>query len=274
MKRTTIITVTYNSALVIRDMIASVPDGIHLIVVDNASTDDSAGIAENGGASVIRSQVNHGFGLACNMGAGLTDTEFLLFLNPDAVLEKGAIAELEKAADTYPGASAFNPRITDAKGGNYFKRSSRLLPRKEWMKRGWPNADCEVSVLSGAAFFCRREQFNAVGGFDPNIFLYHEDDDLALRLKESFGPLMFIRSALVTHQEGRSSPRSPEIAKIKSYNMARSRVYAMRKHNRPFAFWGSLWSGLRKIISPDTLFIARKRAQAFAFVKGVISTWA
>lgn len=270
--RTTIITVTYNSEAVIGAMIASVPDAVRLIVVDNKSTDASADIAARSGAVVVRLHENKGFGRACNEGAALADTEFVFFLNPDAVLSPGCVDALEAAADRYPNASAFNPRISDRNGGEYFKRSSKLLPRREWMKRGWPAADCEVTVLSGAALFCRSAAFKKIGGFDPAIFLYHEDDDLALRLKAEYGPLMFICDAVVHHQEGRGSPRSPEIARIKSFHMARSRVYAMHKHGRPFAFWGSLWSGIRKLLSPAVLVSARKRAQAVAFTKGAWST--
>ncbi len=269
--RTTIISVSYNSAAVIGAMIAGVPEGVRLIIVDNGSTDDCVQIAENAGAKVIKWVENQGFGRACNAGARAADSEFLLFLNPDAVLQPGCIAALENAADIYGNASAFNPRIAGSTGSRYFKRSSPLLPRKDWMKRGWPDSNCEVPVLSGAALFCRRAAFDAVNGFDPEIFLYHEDDDLSLRLKAMCGPLMFVHSAMIQHEGGHSSPRSPEIAKIKSYHLARSRVYAMRKHGRPFAFLGGLWSGITKLISPVVLFSARKRAQALAFMQGVWS---
>jgi N-acetylglucosaminyl-diphospho-decaprenol L-rhamnosyltransferase len=269
--RTTIISVSYNSASVIGAMIAGVPKNVRLIIVDNASTDDSVRVAEQAGAEVIKLVDNQGFGRACNAGAQAADSEFLLFLNPDAVLQQGCLAALENAADVYVNASAFNPRIAGSTGSRYFKRSSPLLACKDWMKRGWPDSNCEVPVLSGAALFCRRKAFEAVNGFDPEIFLYHEDDDLSLRLKATCGPLMFVHSAMVMHQEGRSSPRSPEIAKIKSYHLARSRVYAMRKHGRPFAFLRSLWGGITKLISPVVLFSGRKRAQAFAFMQGVWS---
>ncbi len=270
--RTTIISVAYNSAGVIGDMLASVPNGVPVIVVDNASADNSAEVARAAGAEVISLAKNEGFGRGCNVGTAKATTEFLLFLNPDATLAADCISKLEAAADHYVTASGFNPAITDKDGSPYFKRGSRLLAHGKWMPRGRPAADCEVPVLSGAALFCRRVQFEQIGGYDEAIFLYHEDDDLALRLKATFGPLMFIRGAEVGHQEGRSSPRSPEIARIKSYHMARSRVYAMKKHGRPFPFWGSLWSGVRKLLSPLVLFSPRKRAQAISFARGVIST--
>jgi N-acetylglucosaminyl-diphospho-decaprenol L-rhamnosyltransferase len=269
--RTTIVSVAYNSAGVIGDMLASVPQGTPVVVVDNASADNSADVAATAGAQVIRLAKNEGFGRGCNVGAAKATTEFLLFLNPDATLGAECLEKLEGAADHYASASGFNPAITDKHGGDYFKRGSQLLARSVWMPRGRPAADCEVPILTGAALFCRRAQFEKIGGYDEAIFLYHEDDDLALRLKASFGPLMFIRSAEVGHQEGRSSPRSPEIARIKSYYMARSRVYAMRKHGRQFAYARTLVVALSKLANPAALFSARKRAQALAFLAGARS---
>jgi N-acetylglucosaminyl-diphospho-decaprenol L-rhamnosyltransferase len=269
--RTTLISVSFNSEAVLGAMIASAVNSCKIIVVDNNSSDNSAKIAEQFGAKVIALAENQGFGQACNAGALDADTEFLLFFNPDAVLLPNAIFELEAAADRYKNASAFNPAISDGKGVPYFKRRSKLLSRRNWMKAGWPDKDCDIPVLSGAAIFCRRKSFEAIGGFDPAIFLYHEDDDLALRLKAECGLLMFIRSARVMHQEGRSSPRSAATATIKSYHMARSAVYTMRKHKRPFAFARNFLGGLTKITSPIIVFSPRKRAQAIAFMRGVWS---
>jgi GT2 family glycosyltransferase len=163
-----------------------------------------------------------------------------------------------------------NPRIAEADGGEYFKRKSCLIPRSDWMARGWPGADCEVNVLSGAAIFVRRADFDAVGGFDPAIFLYHEDDDLSRRLYAERGPLMFIRAALVQHLGGRSSVRSPEVAALKARHMGYSRVYTMRKHGRPYAFARALISAFIQLCSPLVVLSRRKRAKQVALLKG---TW-
>jgi N-acetylglucosaminyl-diphospho-decaprenol L-rhamnosyltransferase len=269
--RTTIISVSYNSGAVLGAMIASAPADCKILVVDNASTDDSQLIATKAGAEVISLGNNLGFGPASNIGAANSESEFLFFLNPDTVLLSDTIIKLEQAADIYKNASAFNPAISDSNGAQYFKRRSKLLRRSEWMPTGWPDENCQIPVLSGAAIFCRRQAFEAIGGFDPAIYLYHEDDDLALRLKAKCGPLMFIRSAQVVHQKGRSSPRSSETARIKSYHMARSAVYAMRKHGRPAPFLRNFSGAALKILTPLVLISARKRAQAFAFMRGVWS---
>lgn len=271
--RVTVISVCYNSTAVVPAMLASIPEGVAVVLVDNASADGAAlaGLAAARGARLIRNAANRGFGTACNQGAAEAGTEFLLFLNPDAALASGALDALVAAAARYPRAAAMNPRIEAAGGRPYFKRGSVLLPRGARLPRGWPEADREVPVLSGAALFVRRADFEAVAGFDPAIFLYHEDDDLSLRLKAERGPLMFIRAALVRHQGGQSTIRSPETAALKAWHMGRSRVYAARKHRRPLAATRALGSALLQIASPLALASPRKRAKQWAFLRGVVA---
>ena len=219
-----IVSVCYNSMQVLPNMLASVPENIPVVLVSNAGEHDDSPLAElakSHGATLIVNNTNKGFGSACNQGADILQTELLLFLNPDAVLEPNAIDAMLTAVDAFPSAVAFNPRIVSSSGAPFFKRNSHLLPRSMKMARGWPSTDCEVSILSGAAMLVKRSIFEKAGGFDPAIFLYHEDDDLALRLSKEFGKLYFVRDAHVMHMEGRSSERTPEIAAFKAWHMGR-----------------------------------------------------
>ncbi|MEQ3709055.1 glycosyltransferase, partial [Tateyamaria sp.] len=111
----TIITVSYNSMAVLPAMLKSVPKGTPVVVVDNASsdTDPLKALTDEYGATLQLNEGNVGFGPACNQGAAKAETEFLLFLNPDAELQDGALDALLEAAKTYPDASGFNPRILD-----------------------------------------------------------------------------------------------------------------------------------------------------------------
>ena len=118
----------------------------------------------------------------------------------------------------------------------------------------------------------RKSALEAVGGFDPEIFLYHEDDDLSRRLRAERGPLMFIRAALVQHLGGRSSVRSPEVAALKAWHMGRSRVYAARKHGQKFAFGRALFQATAQLLSPAVLLSKRKRAKQWAFFRAVLAS--
>lgn len=270
----TIVSVSYNSMAVLPMMLQSLPAGTSVIIVDNASTDTTAlqDLCRRHSARLILNSKNCGFGAACNQGGRLALTEFVLFLNPDACLESDTLDQLVSAARRYPKASAMNPRIAESDGSPSFHRSSRLMPRSERMPHGWPANDREVSVLTGAALFVRRTDFLAVDGFDPKIFLYHEDDDLSRRLRRDRGPIMFIRDASVVHIGGASSERSPEIAALKAWHMARSRVYGARKHGQPLPFLSALSSAIISLFALDMLISARRRAKNIAYFKGVIST--
>ncbi|CAM8670024.1 COG1216 Predicted glycosyltransferases [Paracoccaceae bacterium] len=273
-EQVTIVTVSYNSLTVLPQMLASVPEEAKVVVVDNASDDRVAlqALCDQHGAACQLNDCNMGFGTACNQGAAVATTPFVLFLNPDATLMPDTLDQLVAAAARYPKASAMNPRIAAPNGSAFFHRATRLLPREEHMPRGWPEKDREVTLLSGAALFVRRSDFEAVGGFDPKIFLYHEDDDLSIRLRKERGPILFIRDALVQHQAGSSTPRRPQVAALKAYHRARSAVYATRKHGRSAPFVHALLMAIAGLIAPDMLWSSRRRAKNWAFLKGVLST--
>ncbi len=268
----TIVSVSYNSAEVLGEMLDSVPPLCPKVLVDNASDDiaQTAAIARKYGARLIECDQNAGFGAACNQGAARADTAFVMFLNPDARMLPGALDALLEDAARNPDAVAFNPRLVGPQGRMQFKRRSKLLPRKAWLGRGWPRISCDVPVLSGAALLVRRADFKAVGGFDEQLFLYHEDDDLSLRLAAR-GRLRFVREAGVVHAEGRSSARTPAMAAFKAYHMARSAVLAKRKHGGRFALLSTLFEGLAKLAALPALLSSRKRAQAIGFLKGALS---
>lgn len=267
-----IVTVAYNSTGVIGDMLASVPDGVQIVIVDNASADADTlrALADRHGAQVVTNPVNRGFGAACNVGAAIGDSAYLLFLNPDAQLAEGCLHALLAASETCPDAVAFVPNVRDRRGRPAFRRRSNLLPRAAWWSGPPPEADADVPLLNGSAVFVPRARFDAVGGFDPKIFLYHEDDDLALRLS-ALGPLRYVHAATVHHAEGHSNVRTPATAAFKAWHMGRSRVYATAKHGRPAPMRTALWSALGQLASPLAWASKRKRAKQLAFLRGVLS---
>lgn len=267
----TIVTVCHNSLAVLPAMLKSIPKGTPVILVDNASSDTAAlqKLAHDHDVTLQLNADNIGFGPACNQGAAQAETEFLLFLNPDAELQPGALDALIEATQTHPNASAFNPRILDIKARQSFRRGSKIKP-KERLKGPVPTRDAEVSVLAGSAIFCRRALFEKIGGFDPAIFMYHEDDDLSLRLR-GHGPLMYCHDAQVVHLSGHGSPRSPQVAAFKAYYSARSRVYTLGKYGHPRPKLNTLGAAMLRLMAPDTLFLKRKRSKNIGYMKGALS---
>ena len=265
------VVVCYKSSLALKSLLLSIPKESEVILVDNSKDQETKEIAISYDCVLIENKENIGYGSACNLGAEKASGSYLLFINPDSELNPGTLDELIKATDRYPNASAFNPKIIDRTGKQDFKRRSVLLPKSEWMSKKFPTFDKDVSVLSGAAIFIKKEKFLQIKGFDEKIFLYHEDDDISIRLKNKIGNLMYIHNAVITHIGGSSSSRDESIAKIKGYHMGRSRVYAQKKHNIKAVIIRNIMLSIIQILSPEMLFSKRKRAKYTYFLKGVFA---
>ena len=273
MNRTSVISVCFNSSAVIESLLRTIPANTTIVLVDNGSGDLEIiqELAKAYNALLISNPINSGFGSACNQGASLCKSEFLFFINPDSTLEPSTIALLESAADTHPQASCFNPRILNSLGKDSFKRRSCLLKSKQIMPRITPLNASEVPVLSGAALFARKEAFNQIGGFDPNIFLYHEDDDISIRFRKLTGQAWIIPEARVVHLSGHSSGRSAAVTALKAWHMGRSLVYTTTKHRIKHSYRKALFSALRQLLSPATILSKRKFWKHRAFLQGVLS---
>ena len=257
--------VTFNSARVIRQALQSLPRGVEAIVVDNASEDESVSVALAEGARCIRNSENLGFGTASNLGAAECDREFILFLNPDAALTGDALKLMMETAIRYPAAGAVGPKLI-APGGRTIWRFASVLhpvPGGAFVPPDEPVAACCMPLLTGAALLCRREAFEAIGGFDRNIFLYHEDDDLSLRLTRAGWSLIYEPGARVFHAFGRSSAHSPSIARFKAEQHMLSRAYVFRKYGMRFDPGYEHRKSIKRLLIALATFDFNRRAAAF-----------
>jgi len=232
----TALVVTHDSAGALPECLAALTaGGAPALVVDNASEDDSADLAERRGARVIRNRLNEGFGRANNVGARNVESAFLLICNPDVLVEPDAVAELLAAARRYPEAGLFAPRIVEPSGRIFFQPRSLLAPylTNPSGPLVLPEGDACVPFASGACFLMRRDLFLRLGGFDERIVLFYEDDDLCRRIADSGVPLIYVPAAVVRHGRGRSSaPKRGRIYKSR-WHQAWSRAYVSRKYGLP-----------------------------------------
>lgn len=240
-----IVIVAYNSAGVLADCLHSIPTGHQVIVVDNVSNDGSAALAGSLGAEVIRNTVNEGFGSACNRGAAIAQHEALLFLNPDARLQPDTLERLAAAMARYPDAGAFNPRLVNADGRDLFRGNNGLIDDRMWFSEP-ASADRPIPMAVGAALLFRKSVFDRLGGFDRNIFLYFEDDDLSARAIKAGYTLYHVHDALCVHFCEQSSAPSEELNEFKAYHFLKAKIYTMAKHGRPLALgWMRLRYGIK-----------------------------
>ena len=249
-------------------------EGVAVLVVDNASTDGSAEIAEARSARVLRNGRNEGYGRAGNRGVREAPTTFVLVCNPDVALEPGAVALLLAAADRYPDAGLYAPRLVEPDGRVFFQARSLLAPGPRGAPR-IPGGDACAPFLSGACFLIRRDLFLDLGGFDQSIFLFYEDDDLCRRLTDRRLALVHVHDAIARHHRGGSSAPGPGRIFTSRWHQAWSKAYVARKYGLPNPAPAMLALNLAKAalarLTGDRALIERysgSAAGAYAFLRG------
>jgi GT2 family glycosyltransferase len=252
MARVDVVVVAYNSAAELPACLAPIVgvDGIEAIVVDNDSQDESVTIAERAGARVIAAGSNLGFAAACNIGWRSSSSPFVLFLNPDAVIDPPSIARLVDVVVQGDGLGASAPRLEHPDGSLAFSQRRypqvratyaralflhRLFPLASWSDDIVRDPRCYERAglpdwVSGACLLVRRDALEAVGGWDERFFLYGEDIDLCRRLRARGYGLRFEPAAVAVHVGGASSPRAETLP----LNAASQLAYD-EKHRRPAA---------------------------------------
>ncbi|MCH8110521.1 MAG: glycosyltransferase family 2 protein [Proteobacteria bacterium] len=232
--RLSVVTVTHDSADVVERCLRSVAAAHEVIVVDNASRDATRERVHGSlpGAVLIENRTNIGFGNACNTGFARANTEFVLFLNPDAALQDGAAEALTAAADRYPEAALLAPRIVAPGGAPLVTHDAALFARDDMPKASTaaPEGDICTWFLSGAALLVRKSFLGTEPPFDPKLFLYFEDDDLCLRLRKQGHALVQVHDAVVEHDAGNATPPRAAITWRKFWHMAWSRLYIEAKY--------------------------------------------
>lgn len=205
-----------------------------LVIVDNGSSPIEAArlkaLAERDSrAVVLHGHGNIGFARGANLGARRASGDVLVFLNPDAFLQPGCVAELVRAIEDRPapcivGGRVLNSDRTEQRGARRgeitpmaallsLSSLARLVPGWRRFEVHWegdtpPEQVAEVPTISGACFCMRREDFDAVEGFDEGYFLHVEDVDLCWRVRRQGGTVLFHPKAEVIHL-GHTSQTSP-----------------------------------------------------------------
>ena len=237
MARIVAIVVAHDSADVLPGCLAALArQQVATIVVDNASRDASAAIAEAAGATVIRNARNEGYGRANNRGVrAASAAEHVLIVNPDVILRPGAVAALLDAARIWPDVGVLAPRVVEPDGRFFFQPRSLLAPylTNPRGRSAPPQGDACAPFLSGACLMMPRALFLDLGGFDENIFLFYEDDDLCRRVADAGRALIHVHGAEALHGRGCSSAPEPGRVFRSRWHQAWSRAYVSRKYGLP-----------------------------------------
>ncbi len=238
-----IIMVSYNTANYTRRAIESIyqetgQTGFELIVVDNASTDDSVQVLSSHFPAIklLKSADNLGFAGGVCLGVAQAQGEYLLLLNPDTLICDGAIDKLLQFAGQYPKNGIW--------GGVTLNHDRSVNTQHAWSKPTFAtllfsalglsklfhhscffnhaNYGCwqrdsvkEVDILSGCFFLTTRKVWDQLGGLDPQFFMYAEEADYCLRaLQQGYQPIVTPEARIIHHGGVSHSHFSEKLIKL------------------------------------------------------------
>ena len=185
-----IVIVAYDSGAALERCLGSVRDGepeAEVIVVDNAGSDRA--VAEPFDVRLVEPGRNLGFAGGCNRGAAEANGDVLVFLNPDTVVDPGALTRLaETLQDPSIGIAMARLRLLDRPELLNSAGTVLHLSGLAWAGRyGEPAEEVreleDVPAPSGAAMAVRRNLLNELGGFTEELFMYLEDTELGWRAR-------------------------------------------------------------------------------------------
>ena len=215
-----------------------------IIVVDNASADDSVKISMSLGAKVIRNSKNLGFATGNNIGTKNSSGEYILFLNSDTLIHDNVLGEMVDHMKKNPKVGVSSSGLKNKDGslqatGGYFPTLLRVfswmiiqdfpfvdklikpfhpLHSKSFFSKGtdFYGSKKQLDWVTGAYLLTRKEILKQTNGWDETFFMYVEEVDLCFRIKNLGYEVWYLPKWKITHLGGASSKTS-EFALLKEY---------------------------------------------------------
>jgi len=209
---------------------------VEIIVSDNASADNSIRLLEKEFGdeprlTIIHNSSNLGFATANNVALKQAEGDFILFLNPDCLVQADTISRLlnvfqddEQAGMV--GCRVLNPDGTEQKGCrrrvptpwrtfvrvlglSHFTRSTEWLQGFDMSSEPLPDGPVPVDAISGSLMLVSRKALDDVGPLDEGYFLHCEDLDWCMRFNLKGYKVLFVPDVEVIHHQGFSSKQRP-----------------------------------------------------------------
>lgn len=190
-------------------------------VVDNAPGDGSAALVRerHPAVALVEPGANLGFGAAVDLGARGSDAAWICPANADVALRPGALEALLRAGADDPTAGVLAPRLLAPDGATQHSvhpfpglrftaafnaglvQARPALRRRFVLEGSWdPDVARRVPWAHGAFLAVRRSTWDAIGGFDPSMWMYAEDLDLCWRAARAGHPTRYVPDAHVDHE--------------------------------------------------------------------------
>lgn len=243
----------FDTVKCVESVLASDYPNFRVLVVDNASTDDSVEIFKqrfNQKIEILVLDKNYGFGQGNNYGIRMAiqqNADYTLLLNNDTFVDATMISEMVSCARTdatigIVGPLIFyadNPRSVWFSGMRFWKQLYVVQRGLHVSLNSNLNQRCEyVDFVSGCGMLVDRSLWMEVGFFSPEYYMYYEDLDLCLRSKKSGFKIVTSLKAQMWHKVSASSGGS--LSPLKQYYQIKSSLIFYKRYTHGLWFWGNL----------------------------------
>ena len=224
----TIIIVSFKSGKILERCLDSIDDKYPVIIVENSLNKDLKNHLEKKYKNVdcILPNQNLGYGAGNNLGIEKAKTKYLLILNPDTTLQNNTLDELLFSAEKIKNFAILGPKIIE--GDEISEKEINLNN----FKKTEMSVEKSISYVKGFAIFIKKEEFEDIGFFDENFFLYFEEIDLCKRVIEKGKKIYLTPNALVKHSGGQSHIKSinTPMELSRNWHWMWSTFYYYKKH--------------------------------------------
>ena len=231
-----IVIVTLRSEKVIHECIKSINQNIPIIVVEHSSNRNFKEELEQkyNNLTCILSNANLGMGVGNNIGIKAANTEYVLILNPDVVLEKNTIEELFLASKDLSNYTVLAPLEKNFANYGMFnkKKSNKKIE----------DSPFEVDFVDGFAMLLNKKKFSETDYFDESFFMYLENNDLCKRVKDKGGSIYIVPRSKINHLAAKAVDKKfeDEVEFSRNWHWIWSKFYFNKKH---FSFFKAFYDG-------------------------------
>ena len=230
-----IVIVTFKSEGVIHECIKSIDKDIKITVVENSNNYQFKDGLEKSykNVSCVLSNENLGMGAGNNIGIKKTETDFVLILNPDVILEPSTINELIIASEKISNFAIIAPISSDINYPNYKFKSNKKISIDY-------NFPFKVKSIDGFAMLFNKKKLDIIfdkNYFDENFFMYLENDDLCKRIIEAKEDIFIAPISKIKHLGGKAVniKYKNEVEFARNWHWIWSKFYFNKKHHGYFA---------------------------------------
>lgn len=197
-------------------------DCLHLMMVDNGSTDESVAFVRQHypQVTIVETGRNLGFAGGNNAGARAATTDYLAFLNNDAHVYPDWLSKLVEAMQSDPDVACVGSRMMNITGERVEFGGSSINFYGYGYQEGYDRANVDAYLSThptifacGGAFLIRRDVYTDSGGLDEDYFIYYEDVDLGWRLWVMGYKVLYVGSAVVLHKHHGAKHQMPDASR-------------------------------------------------------------